>query len=335
MPPAMAPPLRPWPPAWVGDLFAGSDLLDDAIEICFGVRLLSRRGSRFTLLSGVIDGAAALPAPQLSSAVAVLYRAMASELTRQDRHCVRIWNFVPDIQGRLADGDRYMTFNAGRFTAYFDWFGGTGAFAATLPTASAIGVEDRALSVYALAADEPGQPIENPRQIPSYRYSSAYGVRPPCFSRATKVGSMLLIGGTASILGQDSQHEGDIDAQVRETCGNIAALIGAATRSCTDTLQALRNLRVHVRDAGDTSSVRTLLDQLVPGIPIELVQAPLCRRELLVEIEGVAECPIGERMIRGRAVLPGGPRCHHQHRRQDEDRGDQARAEADDCYDSK
>jgi len=292
---AIASPLRPRPPAWVGDLFAGSDLLNDAIEMCSGVRLFSRRGGRFTLLSGVIDDAAALPAPELTAAVAVLYRAIARELTRQDRHCVRIWNFVPDIQGRLADGDRYMTFNAGRFTAYCDWFGGPGAFAATLPTASAIGVGDRALSVYALAADEPGQPVENPRQIPSYRYSSRYGVRPPCFSRATRVASTLLIGGTASILGQDSHHDGDIDAQVRETCVNIAALIGAATRSSTDALQALRNLRVHVRDAPDASSVQALLDQFVPDVPVELVQAPLCRRELLVEIEGVAECPIGER----------------------------------------
>ena len=287
---AIAPPSRPRPPAWVGELLAASDLPGDAIEMCSGVRLASRRGGRFTLLCGIVDAAASLPAQELTNAVAALYRALAAELTRQHRHCVRIWNFVPDIQGRLADGDRYMTFNAGRFTAYCDWFGGTGAFASALPTASAIGVEDGALSVYALAADEPGQPIENPRQIPSYQYSSRYGARPPCFSRATRLGSTLLIGGTASILGQDSRHEGDVDAQVRETCVNIAALIGAATRSCTDTLQALRHLRVHVRDAHDASSVRTLLDQLVPDVPVELVQAPLCRRELLVEIEGVAEC---------------------------------------------
>jgi chorismate lyase/3-hydroxybenzoate synthase len=258
--------------------------------MCSGVRLVSRRGGRFTLLYGIVDAAAVLPAPELTNAVAVLYRALAAELTRQRRHCVRIWNFVPDIQGRLEGGDRYMTFNAGRFTAYCEWFGGAAAFASSLPTASAIGVEDRALSVYALAADEPGQPVENPRQIPSYHYSARYGVRPPCFSRATRLGSTLLIGGTASIRGQESHHEGDIEAQVRETCVNISALIGAATRSSTDGLHALRNLRVHVRDAHDASNVRALLDQLVPDVPIELVQAPLCRRELLVEIEGVAEC---------------------------------------------
>ena len=33
---------------------------------------------------------------------------------------------------------------------------------------------------------------------------------PPCFARATRLGSTLLIGGTASILGEDTRHEGDV-----------------------------------------------------------------------------------------------------------------------------
>ena len=54
MPRSIAPPLRPRPPAWVGDLLTGSDLLDDSIETCSSVRLVSRRGGRFTLLSGYV-----------------------------------------------------------------------------------------------------------------------------------------------------------------------------------------------------------------------------------------------------------------------------------------
>jgi hypothetical protein len=53
----------------------------------------------------------------------------------------------------------------------------------------------------------------------------------------------------------------------------------------------LRSLRVHVREAADAPAVRALVDELAPHVTdVELVQAPLCRRELLVEIEGVAEC---------------------------------------------
>lgn len=289
---ALALPLQPRPPAWVADLFAGSGVALEDVNGTFGAPVVSRRIGRFTLLTGVVDDAAALAAPELSEAVAALYRSLAHEMTRQQRHAVRMWNFVPDIQGQLDGGDRYMAFNVGRFAAYCDWFGGAQAFAAALPTSSAVGVTASALSVHVLAADEPGRPVENPRQIPAYQYSRRYGRRPPCFSRATKLGSTLLIGGTASILGQRSRHEGDIDGQMRETCRNIAALINsAAPPSAAGPLHALRSLRVHVREAHHASDVRALLDELAPDLPVvEFVQAPLCRRELLVEIEGVAEC---------------------------------------------
>jgi chorismate lyase/3-hydroxybenzoate synthase len=292
MSPTLAFPLQPRPPGWAFELVAGRGSIHEVRHGIADAPLDSHCGDRFTLLRGVVDDAAALPAPALVGAVAALYRALAQEVNRQQRHAVRIWNFVPDIQGHLDGGNRYMTFNAGRFTAYREWFG-IETFGSMLPTASAVGVTDRALVVFVLAADEPGRPVENPRQIPSYRYSRRYGPRPPCFSRATKLGPTLLIGGTASILGQHSQHEGDVEAQVRETCRNIAALIGSAVpQSGAGRLQALRSLRVHVRDARHASEVGALLDQIAPNLPaIELVQAPLCRRELLVEIEGVAECP--------------------------------------------
>jgi hypothetical protein len=56
-------------------------------------------------------------------------------------------------------------------------------------------------------------------------------------------------------------------------------------------LARLRSLRVHVRQAGDAPAVcARLLDLLPARIETEIVQAPLCRDELLVEIEGVAAC---------------------------------------------
>ena len=72
-------------------------------------------------------------------------------------------------------------------------------------------------------------PLENPRQVPAYRYSRRYGLRPPCFARATKFESTLFIGGTASIIGEDSRHAAAIVAQTEETLSNLRALIAAAT----------------------------------------------------------------------------------------------------------
>jgi enamine deaminase RidA (YjgF/YER057c/UK114 family) len=283
---ALAPPLRPQPPSWVEDFLTGAHVLHGAAAAAEGQRLTWRRADRFTLLEGIVEDAAELPARALVDAVAALYRSIEYEVHRQDRHAVRIWNFVPDIHGQLETGDRYMTFNAGRFAAYRDALGGTDTFPMTLPTASAVGISEHALSVHVLAADERGQPVENPRQTPPYLYSARYGARPPCFARATRLGPTLFIGGTASILGEDTQHEDDVEQQTREACANISALLDAAmaASSVSANLGALQSVRVHVRDADHAPDVLALLDQLAPELPVvELVQAPLCRRELLVK----------------------------------------------------
>lgn len=285
-----APPIRPVPPAWVDALVTGAaqeTLVDGTPE------LVSRAAPSFTLLSAQWRRPPVAKAESFASAVAQLYGAVASELRRQRRHPVRIWNFVPEIQAPIAGaGDRYMAFNMGRFAAYSAWFGGVGAFGRAVPTSSAVGITEDLLAVHVLASDESGQQVENPRQISSYRYSRRYGFRPPCFARATKLPPRLLIGGTASILGEDSRHGGDVARQTRETFRNLAALVSASRPAeARRPLAALRSLRVHVRDAADAGTVRVLVEALVPHVDdVELVQAPLCRRELLVEIEGVADC---------------------------------------------
>jgi chorismate lyase/3-hydroxybenzoate synthase len=144
--------------------------------------------------------------------------------------------------------------------------------------------------VYVLAGDAPGIAVENPRQCPSYRYSRRYGARPPCFARATRVGSTLFIGGTASIVGENSRHRQDIDAQTRETLRNIAEVIAACVPSpLALPLAALRDVRVHVTDPGQTSEVTAILREVAPDVSrVEIVLAELCRNELLVEIEGIA-----------------------------------------------
>jgi chorismate lyase/3-hydroxybenzoate synthase len=285
-------PLRPQPPAWVGLLFAESHAIVQPADAS-APALSNCRNGKFTLVSGATRAPAERAAGPFADAVTALYRSIGDELRRQNRHAVRIWNFVPDIQAAIRGaGDRYMAFNLGRFAAYCEWFGGPGSFQTTLPTSSAVGVGDGAVWVHVLAADAPGTPVENPRQIPSYRYSRRYGLRPPCFARATRVGARLLIGGTASILGEQSRHNGDIRAQTHETFQNLSALIAAASPGVVEPLAQLHSLRIHVREAQDAPVVRTFLDHLALEIPdVEFVQAPLCRKELLVEIEGVAGCP--------------------------------------------
>jgi chorismate lyase/3-hydroxybenzoate synthase len=251
-----------------------------------------------------IADAELLSAPALEAAVAQAYGRLAHTFTRAGRHPVRFWNFIPGIHAELDDGlDRYMAFNAGRFAAFREWFGSEATFSRDLPTASAVGIASGPLVIHGLGCVEPGLPIENPRQIPAYSYSRRYGPQPPCFARATRLApassqrpERLLVGGTASIVGEDSQHERDAREQMIETFANLARLLERAYEVAhvagrpDDALRAFTHLRVYIVREDDATVVRRLVAARFPQVEsIEYARADLCRRELLVEIEGRAE----------------------------------------------
>jgi enamine deaminase RidA (YjgF/YER057c/UK114 family) len=168
-----------------------------------------------------------------------------------------------------------------------------------LPTATAVGHDGSDLVIDALASVSHGTAVENPRQIPSYRYARRYGPRPPWFSRATLLPGTqgrpdeILVGGTASVVGQDSAHPHDLDAQIRETLANLSGLIRSVF-SVADSAAILRNfkeLRVYYPRPGDEAIIRDAIAAAFPAVSSpEFIRADLCRRELLVEIEGVASC---------------------------------------------
>ena len=96
-----------------------------------------------------------------------------------------------------------------------------------------------------------------------------------------------MISGTASIVGEDSVHIGDVSAQLDETLENIEALIKAAGG---EGMSALRNLRVYCTPDTDGESLVALVQSRtqVRAVAIDHCPALLCRADLLVEIEGLA-----------------------------------------------
>jgi enamine deaminase RidA (YjgF/YER057c/UK114 family) len=276
----------PVPPRWVEELVGGC-APGDARNGGVDVRLCGPAAHATTCIRDAIH----LDARELRERVASAYGAVIESLETIARHPVRFWNFIPDIGAPMvADLDRYMVFNAGRHDAFSRRYGALG-------TASAVGIKGSDLSVHCLAMKEPGTPVENPRQTPAWQYSARYGPLPPCFSRATIVElagrRTLLIGGTASVVGEDSRHAGQFDAQVDETLLNLEALVRTADGSPRDVrapLQRLVDLRVYVASAAQAERVRELLVSRCPRArTIAVALAQVCRRELLVEIEGVAE----------------------------------------------
>lgn len=206
-------------------------------------------------------------------------------------HLLRIWNYLDAITEGQDDDERYRQFCMGRVSGLRD------VDTTRLPAATAIGQRDgrRVLQVYWLASRNPGQPLENPRQVSAWRYPREYGPQSPSFARAmlppADADLPLFLSGTASIVGHASQHVGSLEAQIDETLANLDSLIVTARAhrsSLPPQLDASSRLKVYVRDAADAAQVAQHLEQrLGASVPRILLHADVCRHELRVEIEGM------------------------------------------------
>lgn len=294
-------------PAWVAGIVPSPRKRSS--QLGGGASVEVRESEDFCLVSAVLPDARRLDANAFEEQTTEIYLAIERELSHGPAcHPVRLWNHLPEIHAPSGDGtDRYMAFNAGRFNAYSQWLGGAGSFDRTVPTASAVGHKADDLVVHALGARSPGIAVNNPRQIAPYRYSKRFGPRPPCFARATVLPSQndaaarILVGGTASILGEDSLHLEDVAEQTRETFENLAHLIRAAIGTTSDGINGMSavdaarwlrhftDLRIYYVREGDRSYIEArAAEAFAPTCRIEYVRADLCRAELLVEIEGLA-----------------------------------------------
>jgi chorismate lyase/3-hydroxybenzoate synthase len=290
----------PGVPRWVADLIASTrGEARAAAPDEPGVTV--QASAAFTLVTVRRPGATDLAPAEFEACTRSAYATIARRLRDAAApHAVRFWNYIPDIHRQCGGGgsgggqiDRYMCFNAGRFAACSDWFGGPDSFERMLATGSGVGHAGPDLVIHALATGRPGTAVENPRQVPAYRYSARFGPRPPCFARATVIrpdgaAPLLLVGGTASIRGEESVHVGDLRAQTLETFENLASLVRSACGGAGG-LERFGELRVYHSRGSDRDAIDALVRPAFPGVrAVEYVRADLCRRELAVEIEGVA-----------------------------------------------
>ncbi|TNF58075.1 MAG: hypothetical protein EP308_01115 [Burkholderiales bacterium] len=233
---------------------------------------------------------------RLEQASEQAYRQLFDLLDRQGLpHLWRVWNYLPDIHGLEAGLERYRRFNLGRAKGFES---AARSVVGRVPAACALGVREGPLSVAFLAGPSPAVPIENPRQVSAFLYPRQYGPRSPTFARAALVHppgqEWLFISGTASIVGHETLHPGDVAAQCRETVDNLEAVIAQANerRRAHPSFRLDRlGLRAYVRHAGDLAAVRQVLDERCPDASLLCVQADVCREDLLVEIEAWGALP--------------------------------------------
>jgi chorismate lyase/3-hydroxybenzoate synthase len=216
---------------------------------------------------------------------------------RRERHVLRMWNYLGAINHGADDAERYKQFCDGRAAGMGDFF------SEGFPAATAIGhhatthalqagalqaapLQAIPLQVYLLACDQAGERVENPRQVSAWRYPRQYGRTPPSFARAMNLpaSDALAISGTAAVVGHASAHAQDLQAQLLETFANLDALLDRA--GMVAGFDTHSPLKAYVRDPVDAATVREFIQQRLPGVPVLLLHGDICRRELLVEIDG-------------------------------------------------
>lgn len=227
----------------------------------------------------------------LEAETRALYRELLALAQQEGRPgLLRLWNYLPGINEEQADQERYRLFNAGRAAGFAERFG-AGA-ERRYCASSAVGAPGEALVAALLATRDEGLHLENPRQVPAWRYPRSYGPTSPSFARATMapprcagLERAVLVSGTASIVGHESRHRDDLLAQLDETFANLEAILEFAGRRVAD----LDFVKIYLRHPEDLARVRErVAERLRPDAQLLWLQAEICRAELLLEIEGIA-----------------------------------------------
>ncbi len=230
----------------------------------------------------------------LGAATYVAYRSLLDALQATGYpHLLRIWNSIPDINVDDGGLERYRRFNLQRFKAYEESKRPTHAGA---PAACALGSFGGPLVLYCLASKTPPESIENPRQTSAYQYPTQYGPRAPSFSRAAlwrgadDESDVLFVSGTASIVGHQTLHHGNVVAQAHETLTNLQAVVATAVSQGARDIALLSDLmlKAYVRHPSDQPRVHQVLaGHGLDADAVLYLHADICRADLLVEIEAI------------------------------------------------
>jgi len=209
------------------------------------------------------------------------FRAFSEALTALAAPATRVWAYLPLITAHDSHGlDRYMRMNIGR----------TQAYAAArwpmpcMPAGTCVGHAGDMLVVHALALPDSVRSIENPQQRPAWQYSAQFGPSAPPFTRAVLSQHLLMASGTAAVVGEEVVHPHDVRAQWQQTISHLTTL-----RAAAQARGQWRSLQIYVCDRSDLSIISRLAQEEFSDGVERVLHAPLCRKALLVEVEGVAD----------------------------------------------
>jgi enamine deaminase RidA (YjgF/YER057c/UK114 family) len=225
---------------------------------------------------------------------------------------VRQWNYVENIvEVNTDDGNKpvqnYQVLNDTR-SVYYSQLN----FQHGYPAATGIGMNYGGilLEFYAVMPFDKVEivPVKNPKQVDAYNYSQEVLVgdsikelpqkTTPKFERAKYLSmnghKTIFISGTASIHNEVTIGIDDVEKQTLVTLENISELVTNEnlTNSGASDIEGILNysfLRIYVKESSDLEIVKSICDKKFNNTSISYLIADICRDNLLVEIEGVAE----------------------------------------------
>lgn len=251
-------------------------------------RLRYAEADGFLYVSAVVP-----PSVRYAEAVRALYAELFALTRRMGYPTIcRLWHYIGHINGTTADGlETYRDFCVGRALAFEE-------VSTAMPPASAVGSAHEGIGLFLLATRSGGlTAIENPLQVPAYRYPRDHGPKPPSFARAGYLrhasGGTLFLSGTASIVGHETACPGDLDGQLATTFANVEAVVHERNLARHGVaagfgLADFDRVTAYVRHAADLAAVESACRAAFgAGTAVRLHRADLCRADLLVEVEGV------------------------------------------------
>jgi hypothetical protein len=221
-----------------------------------------------------------------------VFRLLSEVLEREQfpiNSIIRQWNYIEQITRYAGEDQHYQSFNNARSACYQQTTWENGYPAATGIGTNLGGILVDLDAVVFKRSNAYATAIDNKLQIAAHAYSDqvldvSHKIKStPKFERAKSItidqSTLIYISGTAAIRGEESLKNAGFEKQLRATMENIAELTGKAVPVI---------LRVYLRDKEDYADAVWLMDKYDLQIPISYMWADVCRKELLVEIEGIA-----------------------------------------------
>ena len=206
-------------------------------------------------------------------------------------HLAKIWHCIPDLYAEQKGLNRYRLFCRGRWRALAHRLADEQLSAATV-----IGTRAAQSAFYFIASRRRVLPIDNLHQTKAYQYPTESAEEKPLFARASLVRSEryahLHIAGTASIIGHESHHPGDISKQTQTAMSNVSHLLEQAARlderfSAGGKLP-IRRMNFYCVKPEHEGIVRDCASELLQRVQYSgFFCGDMCRPELLVEMDAL------------------------------------------------